>query len=179
MQPLCYHICFYLRIFFSGRHRNEFKPFFALQNGHFLMVFLLRFIVRKYHSQELCVDAFCYARVLLLLPCEQVCWGRASSVSFYFPKRLVPSKLQICKTFAQVCTMDIGPYCSHFVTKVILERPCFHSIIAETKYSIPYISHLSSTDGNAVVWFPSELPCGVTKSKCHVYLTEISLLHCV
>ena len=55
------------------------------------------------HSQELCVGAFGYATVLLLLPCEQVFWGRASSVSFYFPKSLVPSKLQICKTFAQVC----------------------------------------------------------------------------
>ena len=54
-------------------------------------------------------------------------------------------------------TMDIGLHCNNFITKVILERPCFHSIITETNYSIPYVFHLPSTDGNAVVWFPWEV----------------------
>ena len=57
-------------------------------------------------------------------------------------------------------TMDIGLYCSHFITKVILERSYFHSLIPETHYSIPYIFQLPSTDGNAVVWLV-KFPCEV------------------
>ena len=42
---------------------------------------------------------------------------------------------------SNVCyyTMDIGPYCSHFITKVILKWSYFHSIITETNYPIPSI----------------------------------------
>ena len=47
MQPLCYHICFHLRISFSCRHRNEFKLFFALQNGHFFMFCFICFIAEQ------------------------------------------------------------------------------------------------------------------------------------
>ena len=101
MQPPCYHICFDLRISFAGRHRIESKHFLLSKMGIFNVLFHMLSCWTN-HSQELCVGAFCYARILLLLSCEQVFWGRASSVSSYFLKSLIPPKLQICKTFAHV-----------------------------------------------------------------------------
>ena len=68
------------------------ETFIALQNGHFLMFFLMLYCWTN-HSHVLCFGTFCRARVLLLLSCEQVFWGRASSVSFYFPQNCKYAKL--------------------------------------------------------------------------------------
>ena len=96
MQPLCYHLCFHLRISFSSRHRNEFK-LFCSPKWAFFSCFVSYALLLNKSSQPLCAGAFCSARVLLLLPCEQILLGRANLVSFYFSKCWYPQNCKYAK----------------------------------------------------------------------------------
>ena len=107
IKPLCYHICFHLRIFFSGNHRNESKLCLVSKMDIFLMFCFLWFIVKQIIHKSYVLVHFVMPEYCCRCHVNKFFSGRASSVSFYFPKSLVPSKLQICKTFAQVCIFRV------------------------------------------------------------------------
>ena len=81
------------------------ETLFAFQNGHFLMFCFLCFIVKQIIHKSYVLVHFVMPEYCCCCHVNKFFWGRASSVSFYFPKSLVSSKLQICKTFAQVCIL--------------------------------------------------------------------------
>ena len=86
MQPLCYHICFVLRIILAGRHRNESK-LFCCPKWVFFNVLCHMLYCWTNHSQEVCVG-------VLLMPMYCCCWhvntfylgGEISVSSYLTPK---------------------------------------------------------------------------------------------
>ena len=107
MQPLCYHICFHLRISFSGRHRNEFKLFLLSKMGIFSCFVSYALLLNKSFTTVMCWCILFYQSIVVVAMWTS--FLRESKFSqFLFPKMLVPSKLQICKTFAQVCTSSFS-----------------------------------------------------------------------
>ena len=68
MQPLCYHICFHLRISFSGRHRNEFKLFLLSKMGIFPCFVSYALLLNKSFTTVMCwCILFCQSIVVVAM----------------------------------------------------------------------------------------------------------------